>query len=605
MHKSVIPISDQFVLPAYAARLVGFNFRNVFSERELNALRGDEISLELEPSNPHDRNAIKCIARGHHFGYVDRQSAQSLAPRLNDSEGAVVVIESRSSSVFHITVTMFGGDYEIGLRQRSRQERYRSHLKPALYSAAEKGDLSALNMLREEVDSAIADSRQESQDGRPVILAAENGHTEVVKWLVARGYCFNADNNRAISAAAGSGNKDLLAYLIEAGVSSKGLLQAFCVALEASQVESANIIEPLIDFKAAISFGLRNAYARGDYYAMSLFLHHGCAERTLIKLLDDCVLHEHKGAADILLQYSLSHADEFSARGIHSIIRVCTMQEFAGDLSFLVPMMGVPLLGAAAELLEDVTSASYLPGINAVVDWILESPSLTDKLHTSLFRICTENGMEKQLFVLLNDTSSSRAIDGAAELAFKCGHRSLAFKLLSTAVYLTQNGALTWQQPVGLFAEAGREGAPSYAILHIFFKEFLQADLVVPCLEVVPTVRFFRALLQKNQISPLVAMEAATTRKKKLCIPPYSKRYLTLQRVELTRQDYRSVALAKASLTELGLPEVVFDKLRAIGVVCLLDLKILTVDQLAMLAGLTRIERNELDFMIEEAGIHS
>ena len=153
-----MPILDQFVLPTYAARLVGFNFRNVFSERELNALRGDEISLELEPSNPHDRNAIKCIARGYHFGYVDRQSAQSLAPRLKDSEGAVVVIESRSPSVFHITVTMFGGDYEIGLRQRSRQERYRSHLKPALYSAAEKGDLSALNMLREEVDSAIADS---------------------------------------------------------------------------------------------------------------------------------------------------------------------------------------------------------------------------------------------------------------------------------------------------------------------------------------------------------------------------------------------------------------------------------------------------------------
>lgn len=44
---------------------------------------GDDVRLEREPSNPHDRNAIAVSVGGETIGYIAREEAAILAPQLD------------------------------------------------------------------------------------------------------------------------------------------------------------------------------------------------------------------------------------------------------------------------------------------------------------------------------------------------------------------------------------------------------------------------------------------------------------------------------------------------------------------------------------------
>jgi len=44
---------------------------------------GDPLTLEREPNNPQDPNAIKVLHEGRHLGYIGREQAAGLAPALD------------------------------------------------------------------------------------------------------------------------------------------------------------------------------------------------------------------------------------------------------------------------------------------------------------------------------------------------------------------------------------------------------------------------------------------------------------------------------------------------------------------------------------------
>ena len=44
---------------------------------------GDPLTLEREPNNPQDPNAIKVLHEGRLLGYINREAAQTLAPTLD------------------------------------------------------------------------------------------------------------------------------------------------------------------------------------------------------------------------------------------------------------------------------------------------------------------------------------------------------------------------------------------------------------------------------------------------------------------------------------------------------------------------------------------
>jgi len=44
---------------------------------------GLELTLEREPNNPRDKNAIKVVYNGFHFGYVQKEVAMALASLMD------------------------------------------------------------------------------------------------------------------------------------------------------------------------------------------------------------------------------------------------------------------------------------------------------------------------------------------------------------------------------------------------------------------------------------------------------------------------------------------------------------------------------------------
>ena len=53
----------------------------------------DVLTLEREPYNPEDRNAIKVLHLGRHLGYIGREDAQALAPKLDAGEVLTATFE--------------------------------------------------------------------------------------------------------------------------------------------------------------------------------------------------------------------------------------------------------------------------------------------------------------------------------------------------------------------------------------------------------------------------------------------------------------------------------------------------------------------------------
>jgi hypothetical protein len=53
---------------------------------------GDEMSLELEPTNAHDRDAIKVLKGTHHIGYVSKSDVSKVRAYMAAYKGRLVVI---------------------------------------------------------------------------------------------------------------------------------------------------------------------------------------------------------------------------------------------------------------------------------------------------------------------------------------------------------------------------------------------------------------------------------------------------------------------------------------------------------------------------------
>ena len=64
----------------------------------------DVITLQPEPLNKHDANAIKILANGEHVAYVSREDTQTVAPYIS-TRGQVTIDTAFANSVLmNITV---------------------------------------------------------------------------------------------------------------------------------------------------------------------------------------------------------------------------------------------------------------------------------------------------------------------------------------------------------------------------------------------------------------------------------------------------------------------------------------------------------------------
>jgi hypothetical protein len=62
--------------------IVGMRFRPNISQDDIDGVSSSSIQLLREPHNPHDSNAVKCIVKGKHFGYINREAAENVSPLL-------------------------------------------------------------------------------------------------------------------------------------------------------------------------------------------------------------------------------------------------------------------------------------------------------------------------------------------------------------------------------------------------------------------------------------------------------------------------------------------------------------------------------------------
>lgn len=82
---------------SYHAQLVGVNFRPGEAKEIVKALIvGDPLTLEREPFNEHDENAIKVMYASTNFlGYIERGVAAILAPQLDNGISFTATVNHR------------------------------------------------------------------------------------------------------------------------------------------------------------------------------------------------------------------------------------------------------------------------------------------------------------------------------------------------------------------------------------------------------------------------------------------------------------------------------------------------------------------------------
>lgn len=58
------------IMRSYPCVIVGMPYEGRGKYVEWNVREGDEVTLRLEPDNPHDSNAVACFHGRHHIGYI-------------------------------------------------------------------------------------------------------------------------------------------------------------------------------------------------------------------------------------------------------------------------------------------------------------------------------------------------------------------------------------------------------------------------------------------------------------------------------------------------------------------------------------------------------
>lgn len=90
-------------------RVVGIAYRPAEAKEFASALMpGDILTIEREPENPHDENAIRVMGGGMHIGYIERQQAVWISGHIDEGavyEAMVEDIQS-SSKTFYPIVTL-------------------------------------------------------------------------------------------------------------------------------------------------------------------------------------------------------------------------------------------------------------------------------------------------------------------------------------------------------------------------------------------------------------------------------------------------------------------------------------------------------------------
>lgn len=93
--------------------LVGVNFRPKEAKEIVKALEiGDTLSLESDPGNPYDANAVKVIhpETETFIGFLSRESNMETAAHLNNGCSATATVVSFLATLKpHLSIRLFNG----------------------------------------------------------------------------------------------------------------------------------------------------------------------------------------------------------------------------------------------------------------------------------------------------------------------------------------------------------------------------------------------------------------------------------------------------------------------------------------------------------------
>ena len=78
-----------------------YNIKNFACPKALGI---DEYDLVREPDNPFDPNAVRVEINGIKFGYIPKEQAQEISPRLKAGQKLAAQFVSVNRSPFHDTV---------------------------------------------------------------------------------------------------------------------------------------------------------------------------------------------------------------------------------------------------------------------------------------------------------------------------------------------------------------------------------------------------------------------------------------------------------------------------------------------------------------------
>lgn len=538
----------------YRPKIVGSKYFIQGNEKFLKEIKDKEITLEREPSNLFDRNAIKCLVDGIQIGYIERSVAARMSVHLEHAEShkvhfsdldwmnvVVGIVPGREDPVLN----------EIHRREDTNKLRKKVHeLSSKLHIFCRAGEFEKAKATIDILKKTDISPWYYLNSGRPVYLATIANNISLVMLLVEAGFKHNDERYRSLRYSIKNNRKDLIDFFISQGVSKAGRTYAL---IEAHIANNEKMIENL--WKGELDSNIMSAWAV------------------------ELVKTDEKDKLNNIVKYAKSSGF------LSNALLEAASTDRAADLSVLLRLQfKESQLGRALNV---ACKRGATHAVSTLLDTVTSEVIIRDAIFNAI-----EHDHREVLKTLVSKGPYSKKLEAVFLHTVIQGNVELAILLHELGAYVDQP-----QQMANDLLDATiiKRQVRNYTLRKLY--DLLPQYLLIKRISELKTKNQLSSLFVCTNISPLdAAVRVTKSTLRNYCIEVFKSNVNNLYKM----RGGENLELLKCPLGNTELPKTIVQKLSAFQIDNVYVLLLVDEAILRDLIGLERVEVNEILYFLEE-----
>ncbi|MDN7135369.1 HIRAN domain-containing protein [Pseudidiomarina terrestris] len=227
-------MNDSFI---FKTKIVGSSFRDEIDEAITERIKAHEVELQREPDNAFDKNAIKCVVRDIHVGYIPKELAAKLSLLLDLPESSYQV-NWIGPGKFDIEVYVEAQNGLAIIDPRA----YTDQLLSNFAATCAVGSPEEVLILFQELKESSLPSWHLMNQSQPILEAVKGNNLKVLELLLKLGFSHNGNQYEALRLSVKSHSNNAYALITKRKISSAGSTYAL---LEAYDANNRELVEEL------------------------------------------------------------------------------------------------------------------------------------------------------------------------------------------------------------------------------------------------------------------------------------------------------------------------------------------------------------------------